>query len=111
MLHPKIDISRPDLTRFAGRVAPILARYNPFTGVSMTEEQKRIVLEQRAGFKLLEEFETQELRRMTFEERLAGFRRIQAFRKHLPPHDSRADDDEVAAVWTKIRDRFKPNSR
>ena len=77
----------------------------------MTEEQKRIVREQRAGFELFHRLETEELRKMTFADRLKGFRRIQGFRKHLPEHDSRADDDEVTAVWTTIRERFNPVSR
>ncbi len=75
------------------------------------EEMKRIVKQQREGYKLLYDLETEALRKMTFEDRVNAFLRIQSVRPYLPQHDSRSDDDEVTRTWMKIRERYNGRSK
>jgi hypothetical protein len=70
------------------------------------EEQRKIVREQLAGYALLDRFNLEEERQMTFEDRLEALDSIMGFEPCLPPDDSRNDDDEVTQTWMKIRARY-----
>lgn len=75
------------------------------------EEQKRVVREQRAGYAILRQFEIDEMRRATFEDRLAAFAQIMRFSRYMKRDDSRSDDDDVTAKWMKIRARYDAADR
>lgn len=75
------------------------------------EEQKRIAREQRAGYAALRQFEIEEMRKATFEDRLAAFRRVLSLSEHLPKNESRADDEEVLHRWKRIRTNYAARSR
>jgi len=72
----------------------------------MTDEQKHMVREQREGYEIFRQLETAAIRKMTFEDRVAAFDRIQSLAPYLPRKASRADDDEVTQTWIKIRQRY-----
>lgn len=75
------------------------------------EEQERIVREQRAGFAALRKLEIEEMRKATFEDRLAAFRRVLNFSEHLPKNESRVDDEEVLQRWKRIRTNYAARQR
>lgn len=75
------------------------------------EEQKRIVQQQQAGFAMLRKLEIEQMRNATFADRLAAFRRVLSLSECLPKNESRADDEELARIWIKIRLRYAEKNR
>ena len=76
----------------------------------MTEEHKQLFRQQLEGYAWLRRVETEELRRMTFAERVAAFGRIMSL-AHLPHTASRDDDSHVARSRTTIRERYDATRR
>jgi len=72
----------------------------------MTEDEKRIVREQREGFEIFRLLELKAARKMTIADRVAAFDRIMELAPYLPRAASREDDDEVTQTWVRIRERY-----
>jgi hypothetical protein len=72
----------------------------------MTEDEKQLFRQQQEGYVWLRRHETDELRRMTFADRVAAFDRIMSFAPYLPRAASRDDDDRATQAWARIRERY-----
>ena len=74
-------------------------------------QQAQLVREQKAGYEVLEQFNTEEARRATFADRLAGLRQIEQMAAWNERHAicRGLEDDDSAIVkqrWQKIRERY-----
>jgi len=75
------------------------------------EEQKAIVLRQRAGHEVFRRLQQEADRRMTFADRIDAFDRIMSLAPYLPHAGSRRDDEQVTKTWIKVRQRHDATRR
>ena len=75
----------------------------------MTDERKQPTSQKQETDETTQ-IETEKLRQMTFEDRLAEFNRIMALAEHQP-QAPRNDDDHISQNWIKIYERYEASLR
>ena len=75
------------------------------------DEMKQIVREQNAGYEFLRQFNLEEARKATFEDRLRRFRQILQFNEHVPDRSERPMDQGLTRRWMTIRERYAERQR
>jgi len=78
----------------------------------MTEEHKQLFRQQHEGYAILYGLETERLRKMTFEDRVAEFNRIMSLAPPPPRSRARIEEEEASAKrWAMIYDRYEASKR
>ena len=70
------------------------------------DEQRQILREQKAGYAFLYQFNTEQMRNATFEDRIRGLTAVLGFAEYLNKPDLHADDELLIERWIEIRKRY-----